>query len=204
MKEIKWMVFDYGGVISKKQNQEHIKEMCALLRISESDFLRFYLAYRFEYDTALLDIRTYWEKTGRLAGKIFTASELDKIISLDIASWLEINPGTVGYIKAIRDKISLALLSNMTFDTLSIIKKAGWFEYFQKHVFSCEERVGKPDKKIFSILLERLDAESGSVLFIDDSKKNTESAKDMGMHVLHFIDDADMIKEIEADYLFSR
>ena len=34
MKNIKTIVYDYGGVISKKQNKELVNEMCKMLKIS--------------------------------------------------------------------------------------------------------------------------------------------------------------------------
>lgn len=57
---------------------------------------------------------------------------------------------------------------------------------FRDIVVSAEERLLKPDLRIYEILLERNGLEAGTCVFIDDSAKNVEAAREVGMHAVHF------------------
>jgi len=202
MKNIKTIVYDYGGVISKKQNKELVNEMCKMLKISAQQFFSFYTKERKDYDSALIDAKTYWTKTIQLMGGQIELKDMDKLIEFDIKCWLDINTETIEYIKSIKDKIKLALLSNMTFDTLEEIKNSYWIHYFDTKILSCEEKVSKPDDKIYHICIKKVNVEPQHILFIDDSKENLVAAQKMGINILEFTDCEDMKNIIEKKYVF--
>jgi FMN phosphatase YigB (HAD superfamily) len=53
-------------------------------------------------------------------------------------------------------------------------------------VVSGDEKVCKPEPRIFELALERMGADADKVLFVDDSMPNIDAAKAMGFHVHHF------------------
>ena len=53
-------------------------------------------------------------------------------------------------------------------------------------VFSYEELVIKPDKKIYDIICSRYDIHPAEAVFLDDSEKNIASAREFGLHGIHF------------------
>ncbi|MBA5776242.1 HAD family phosphatase [Stappia sp. F7233] len=53
-------------------------------------------------------------------------------------------------------------------------------------VVSGDERLIKPDPRIYQILFARNDLHPGRTVFIDDTMKNVEAARGVGMHALHF------------------
>lgn len=203
MKNIKCIVYDYGGVISKKQNKELVDKMCKILNIPAQQFFLFYAKERKDYDSALIDAKTYWSKTIKLMDGQIELKDMDKLIELDIKSWLDVNTETIEYIKSIKDKIRLALLSNMTFDTLEEIKNSSWIHYFDIKILSCEEKVSKPDDKIYDICIKKVKVEPQHILFIDDSKENLDSAQKMGINILKFTDCENMKNIIENEYIFN-
>jgi len=202
MKNIKSIVYDYGGVISKKQNKELINEMCKILKIPAQQFFSFYTKGRKDYDSALIDAETYWTKTIQLMDRQIKLKDIDKLIEFDIKSWLDINTETIEYIKSIKDKVKLALLSNMTFEVLKEIKKLDWIGYFDTKIFSCEEKVSKPDNKIYNICIKKVKVEPQHILFIDDSKVNLNAAQKMGINILEFTNCKNMKNIIENEYVF--
>jgi putative hydrolase of the HAD superfamily len=203
MKKIRWIVFDFGGVISKKQNTDTIKEMCRILSITINEFPLFYTRQRKDYDSGIIDAHTYWTRTVKLAGKRVEETNIEKLIEYDIKSWLDINEEMIEYIQSIRDKVNLALLSNMTFDTLKEIYNQYWFDLFKTKILSFEKRVVKPDLKIYDICLKELNIEANQVLFIDDSKENVKTAQQMGMNAIKFTDCKSMKNIIENEYILS-
>ena len=53
-------------------------------------------------------------------------------------------------------------------------------------VFSFQEHVIKPDKKIFEILCQRYDINPNEAVFLDDSEANVISSREFGLHTIHF------------------
>mgnify|MGYP001792601605 CR=1 FL=1 len=59
-------------------------------------------------------------------------------------------------------------------------------------IVSGEEMVIKPNPAIYQILLERAGLVAERTVFIDDSPKNVEGARAVGMHAIHFTTPADL------------
>jgi len=55
-------------------------------------------------------------------------------------------------------------------------------------VISGDERLAKPDPRIFGLLLERYGLSAGETLFIDDHVPNVEAAAALGFIVVRFTD----------------
>lgn len=64
-------------------------------------------------------------------------------------------------------------------------ERFGFFRYFDGRVVSSEEKVTKPDPRIFLILTERYGVDPGKALFVDDTAVNTEAARALGFRVWH-------------------
>lgn len=50
------------------------------------------------------------------------------------------------------------------------------------------ERLAKPDPRIFNLLIERYHLTPQRTIFIDDSLRNVEGARNVGLHALQFTD----------------
>jgi putative hydrolase of the HAD superfamily len=53
-------------------------------------------------------------------------------------------------------------------------------------VFSFQEHVIKPNKKIFEIICERYDINPNAAVFLDDNEANVISSREFGLHTIHF------------------
>jgi len=186
LKEINSIVFDFGGVISKTQNAKYIKKICRILDIKLDQFQSLYPKKREDYDIGLIDAKTYWMRTVKIIGKQVSHIDFEKLIEYDIKSWLDINEETISYIQYIKNKVELALLSNMTFDTLQEIVNMNWLDYFKLKIFSCEKKAAKPHPRIYEICLEELNMDPQQVLFVDDSTENINAAQKMGINTIIF------------------
>ena len=65
-------------------------------------------------------------------------------------------------------------------------------------VFSFQEHVVKPEKKIFDILCERYAIAPYEAVFLDDSEKNVIAAREYGMQAIHFVSYEQAKAELEA------
>ena len=72
-----------------------------------------------------------------------------------------------------------------------------FFELFDgKIVVSGEEKLIKPDPKIWKALLDRYDIKAEESVFIDDNAKNIEVAKSLGFITVHVKEDTDLESEL--------
>ena len=67
-----------------------------------------------------------------------------------------------------------------------------FLQSFDGVVVSAHERVIKPDPAIYRILFERYDLAAADCIFIDDSAKNIETARAVGMQAIHFVEPIDL------------
>ncbi len=67
-----------------------------------------------------------------------------------------------------------------------------FLQSFDGVVVSAHERVIKPDPAIYRILFERYDLAPQDCIFIDDSAKNIETARAVGMQGIHFVEPIDL------------
>ncbi len=78
-------------------------------------------------------------------------------------------------------------LTNWSAETIPIaFAKYDFFSLFDGIVVSGEEKLIKPDPKIYRILLERYNLSTENTLFIDDSPANIEAASHLGFQTILF------------------
>ncbi len=78
-------------------------------------------------------------------------------------------------------------LTNWSAETIPIaFAKYDFFSLFDGIVVSGEEKLIKPDPKIYRILLERYNLSAENTLFIDDSPANIEAASQLGFQTILF------------------
>ena len=112
------------------------------------------------------------------------SSELIEFFSFVAASkmprfWVEYDRGTLTYDEVL-DELSR---EKNCFDFL---RKTEIYRAFDGEVVSCEERVVKPEDRIYEILLQRYGLKPEETLFIDDRRGNLEAAARFGIATFHF------------------
>ena len=75
---------------------------------------------------------------------------------------------------------------------MSFLKKA------DGAILSYQEKMIKPDRCIYELLCERFDIKPETAVFLDDTIKNIEAAKDFGLHGIHFKTYEQARAELEA------
>jgi len=96
--------------------------------------------------------------------------------------------GTVAILKQLKQKdLGLYALTNWSNETFPYAKKRfAFLNDFADIVVSGEEKVIKPDPKIYEILLQRNKLQAHESVFIDDRLVNVKAAEALGMIGLHF------------------
>jgi putative hydrolase of the HAD superfamily len=68
---------------------------------------------------------------------------------------------------------------------------------FDDMLFSAEVGLAKPDRRIYELALDRLQARPAEAIFIDDVQENVEAAQAIGMAGIRFQSTAQTLAEIE-------
>ncbi len=85
-------------------------------------------------------------------------------------------------------KFKIYALTNWSAESFPVAqKKFKFLEQFDGIVVSGDEKMKKPDPKIFHLLSERYNIDPASSVFIDDNLKNTYAAQLLGFKTIHFI-----------------
>ncbi len=91
----------------------------------------------------------------------------------------------------------LAILSDAGSSTRERIKEWINEDLFEVIVISAEEKVRKPDPRIYEIVLARLGVGAETAVFIDDRIKNVEAARQLGMKAILYEEFAPMRLELD-------
>jgi 2-haloacid dehalogenase len=108
-------------------------------------------------------------------------------------------PQNVALLSKLKEKYKIYGLTNWSAETFPIVfKRYSFFTLFDGIVISGEEKMIKPDKKIFEIILERYHLEAKNSLFIDDNINNIQAAKEMGFATIHVQEKTDLKRELNT------
>ena len=109
-------------------------------------------------------------------------------------------PGTVAVLAELRAAgVPLYALSNWSAETFRLTRgRFPFLEWFDGLVVSGEERVAKPDRRIFELLLERFGLVPAATVFVDDSPANVTAARDLGIDAVRFRDAGGLRRDLAA------
>ncbi len=108
--------------------------------------------------------------------------------------------GTVAILGELHARaVPLYALSNWSAETFPVARERFPFlGLFDGIVLSGQERVSKPDPRLYRILFERYGLDPGDAVFVDDTPQNIAVAADLGMHALLFTGPAPLRSALEA------
>jgi putative hydrolase of the HAD superfamily len=97
-----------------------------------------------------------------------------------------INNQMLNLIKKLRKNYKILALSNTNSIHKEVNMKRRLFENFDQAFLSFEMRVRKPNKEIFSIILEKTRLLPEEIMFIDDNEKNIKNSKELGFMAIKY------------------
>jgi 2-haloacid dehalogenase len=96
-------------------------------------------------------------------------------------------PGTVLLLYKLKAKYKVYGLTNWSAETIPVIyKRFSFFKEFDGIVVSGQEKMIKPDKQIYYLLLDRYNLKAENTIFIDDNINNVRIAEQIGLHGIHY------------------
>ena len=187
MKHIKNIVLDIGGVIFD-DSKENIEKL-----LGKSCDVIYKLAYGKSFRECLLGNKKVNEHIESLSNyKEF--EDLKYILSKkNLSKSYPLITTNFEYIKTLKKQgYKLYLLTNITEDSYNYINNLiNINSIFDGGVYSYQEHIIKPDKRIYNLLIDKYSLKKSETIFFDDKEKNIISAINQGIssYVFKSIDD---------------
>lgn len=177
MKHIKNIVLDIGGVIfddSKKNIEKLLGKNCDVI---------YKLAYGKSFKECLLGNKKVNEHIESLSNyKEF--EDLKYILSKkNLSKSYPLITTNFEYIKTLKKQgYKLYLLTNITEDSYNYINDLiNINSIFDGGIYSYQEHIIKPDKRIYNLLIDKYNLKRSETIFFDDKDKNVISAINQGI-----------------------
>lgn len=148
-----------------------------------------------DFDCALITEKQAIKRASKSLN--ISLSESEKLFEQTKASLVLISK-TLEVLKKVKDRnLNAYCLSNISPELFQyLFNRHDLFKLFDGIVTSGVEHVGKPDARIFEILLSRYKLNSEECLFIDDSSANTKMAGELGVTSITFKGSEDCYQKI--------
>jgi len=108
-------------------------------------------------------------------------------------------PETVEIFRQLKEsgKYKIYALTNWQTGLFDIaLVRYNFLHWFDGRVVSGEEKTRKPFPEFYQRLLDRYNVLPGNALFIDDSSRNVNAAKEMGINAIHFTSPQQLKEEL--------
>jgi epoxide hydrolase-like predicted phosphatase len=110
------------------------------------------------------------------------------------------NQAMIGAARVLRGRYQVAVLSNAFPTQSEVICEQYGIDVraeFDVYVNSAEVGVSKPDPGIYRLTLDRLGVAPEQAIFLDDSLRNVDAARQVGIHTIQFVDPDVSLVELE-------
>ncbi|MFD7244644.1 HAD family hydrolase [Streptomyces massasporeus] len=186
------VLFDLFGVIARHQRPGALEKMAARCHTSTEAFTTAYWIHRPPYDAGRQTASAYWTDVLHALSRPADADTVDELRLTDIDSWSRVDDRMVTYVRDLRNRARVALLSNIPADHADVFLTAQpWLHDLDHLAFSGRIGAAKPDPAAFRHCVVALRATPAEFLFVDDREENVRAARAVGMdgHVFRSQDD---------------
>lgn len=183
---IKAVIFDIGGVLIRTEDHSSRRQWEQQLGLAEreSETIVFSSEMGQKAQSGAITDAELWDWVGQRLK--LDGAELE---AFRAGFWAgdALDTGLVDFIRTLRPKYQTAVISNAT-DNLhhALTHKFRIADAFDLIVGSAEEKVMKPDPRIYQRTLERLGCKPPETVFIDDFAHNLQAAQEVGMATIHY------------------
>lgn len=80
----------------------------------------------------------------------------------------------------------IGILSTQFHLSKDVLIPKKYYETFNAMEISCDDKLRKPDKKAFELILERLKVRPEESIFVDDKQENIDAAEKLGIKTILF------------------
>jgi epoxide hydrolase-like predicted phosphatase len=198
--DVRAVIFDWGGVFEALPDEAHFAQWERRLAL-EPDTLREVLwgkVWR-QLEAGAITNDDFWQHVADQLDLPDTEAALCFLEEFYAAN--RFNPEVAAVARALWGRYKIALLTNSFPGQDNLIRQRFGFDVhseFDVYVNSAYVSLRKPDPAIFHLTLDQLAVAPQQAIFLDDSLRNVDSARQLGIHTIQFVDPATSLAELEA------
>lgn len=191
---IKLIIFDVGGVINNFDESMYVDYITAKLGIDRDEFWR---ALTPPLDRMELGLYTLSQMKKSLSRKFKVSEgrlEWDSAFEkLNTVNWNVINLAN-----RLSKNYRIAVLTNVS-RSRHLVNMARYLKRvkYDRLFTSCYLHMAKPDPKFYRFVLKEMKVQPSEAIFIDNLKKNTDSAQKIGITSIQFTGYNDLVKRLK-------
>jgi epoxide hydrolase-like predicted phosphatase len=197
---IRAVITDFGGVLFHTPDRRWLRRWQVLLGLGKDEFI-----------TAIIADPEESEYVRKIYTGEVTEAEVLRLLAArwHLQPWMitrlrsngfskkRYNREMAGFIQGLRPRYRTAILSNAGDQGRKTFNDAYALERLVDMVIiSAEEKLAKPDERIYSLALDRLGVGADEAIFIDDLAINIQAARQMGIRSVQFSNTAQAIAEV--------
>jgi len=199
---IRAVLFDFGGVLYRTPDRRWMRQWQILLGLARDEEITAIIAAPEEspFMQAVMDGRIteseLWERFGR---RWRLSPVLAHWLRRNAMSRRRLNREVTSFLGSLRPRYRTAILSNAGSDARQMFTdRFGFDQLVDTMIISAEERVAKPDARIYQIALERLGVAPEEAVFLDDLAVNVAAAIRLGIRAVQFHNTRQALAEVRA------
>ncbi len=192
------VLFDFGGVLLRTEDQSGRQRWETRLGLEPHGLSR--LVFNSDAarratagDATVADVWDHVARTLNLEPAVL--AELQK----DFWSGDKLDAELVALITSLRPRYQTAILSNAWPDGRALFTELfSASQTFDTFIISSEERIAKPDARLYALAAARLGVPPSEAVFVDDFLHNVEGARAAGMAAIHYTPGLDVRAALQA------
>lgn len=193
-------VFDFGGVMTSATMPDNVRAVVARLGVDWSVVVGGYAKYRRQLDGNFISFDDMYDLIFADNDIELSAADKAELIEADVSSFHARNESTLDFMRSLKERgYKIGILTNMPTAFVPSFRK--YYEDFialaDAMVVSGEEKMFKPQRRIYRLMADRLGVESDAICFFDDVEANCESARSCGWQAIRFVDVAQAKEDFE-------
>jgi len=199
--KISAVVFDFGGVMTTSTMPERVRACVRELGIDWTHLERGFAKYRRLMDGGFMTLEQMYDLIWADADVTLTDETKTRIFEEDYASFLDgyRNLKTLAWMKELKASgYRIGILTNMPPAMAPRFKRvfADFIALADAVVISGEERMFKPQRRIYDLLATRIGLPPEELCFVDDVESNCDGARRAGWKAVRFEDN----DQVERDF----
>ena len=199
--KISGCVFDFGGVMTTTTMPERVRPLAEKLGVAWSTLEDGFARYRRLMDGGFISLDEMYDNIWADAGLSPGRSVRERILEEDQASYLYRNEATLRLMRALKGAgLKIGILTNMpgSFAAKFRAKFPDFIALADAMVISGDERMFKPQRRIYDLLRGRISLPAGELCFFDDTAANCGGARAAGWNAILFRDAEQAAREFSA------
>ncbi len=189
MKQIKGIVFDFGGVISAAHDATFWEKAKALTGWTRDEIWAGWRKHRWMLDADFVTPQGLYHLISKDLGTHLDGKTLDQLAEMDYDSWAVPNPETFQWAQELKAAgYKIGILTNMPTSFIPWFNRAAaaFRALADAEVISGVEHIVKPDPAIYALMAQRLELPPHALCFFDDMMPNVEAARKCGWKAAQF------------------